>query len=102
MGNDEKQNRIRKVSHDVGGKELPDFVDHELLEQYLALSAENRDQKFPNTAYAAHMVGLSRRTIQFWVEIGAVRAVLIGRKYRVSIDSLRDYLKRRADERWRE
>ena len=101
MGNDGKQSRIRNVSRNIRGDELPGFVDHELLEQYLALPAENRDQKFPNTAYAASMVGLSQRTIQFWVEIGAVRAVLIGRRYRVSIDSLREYLRRREDERWR-
>jgi excisionase family DNA binding protein len=100
MGNDEKQKRFHKVRHNMGRADVAGFTDHELLEQYLALSNENRDQKFPNTEYAAKMVGLSRRTIQFWVETGAVQAVFIGRKYRVSIDSLREYLKRCEDERW--
>ena len=87
MEHDKKHNQVHKIGRNLGGEEISDFVDHELLEQYLELSAENRDQKFPNTAYAANMVGLSRRTIQFWVETGAVRAVFIGGKYRVSIDS---------------
>jgi excisionase family DNA binding protein len=101
MGNDEKQRRFHKVRRNIGQEEVAGFTDHELLDQYLALSNENRAQKFPDTEYAAKIVGLSRRTIQFWVETGAVRAVCIGRKYRVSIDSLREYLKRREDEHWR-
>lgn len=64
---------------------------------YLSLAGEKRRQKFANTSEAARLVGLSRRTIQMWIEGGLIAAVKIGRKYQVSLDSLRDYLKSRAD-----
>ena len=98
MGTGGKHNQISGVRSETGRNEITEFKDHELLDQYLTLSEENRDKKFPDTAYAANLVGLSRRTIQFWVETGAVRAVFIGRKCRVSTDSLREYLKRREIE----
>ena len=32
------------------------------------------------------------RTIQLWIESGAVRAIVIGRKYRIVLESLRAHL----------
>jgi len=69
----------------------------DLLSLYLSLPEEKRQQKFANTSEAARMVGLSRRTIQLWIEGGLIAATKIGRKYQVSLDSLRAYLKSRAD-----
>jgi excisionase family DNA binding protein len=69
----------------------------DLLNLYLSLPEEKRQQKFANTSEAARMVGLSRRTIQMWIEVGLIAAIKIGRKYQVSVDSLRAYLKSRAD-----
>jgi hypothetical protein len=43
---------------------------------------------FPGTMRAAKLVGISRRTIQFWVEIGKVEAISVGRKYKVHLESL--------------
>jgi len=71
--------------------------NEELLEHYLASSKEDRREKFPNTAQAAEMIGVSQRTIQFWVEIGAVQAIFIGKKCLVSADSLIAHLKNRTD-----
>jgi hypothetical protein len=69
----------------------------ELLERYLALAGENRDQAFLSTAGAAELTGKARRTIQFWVEIGVVEAVFIGNRCWISVDSLKRYLRGRAD-----
>jgi excisionase family DNA binding protein len=69
----------------------------DLLSLYLSLPGEKRQQKFVNTSEAARMVGLSRRTIQMWIEGGLIAAIKIGRKYQVSLDSLTAYLKSRAD-----
>jgi excisionase family DNA binding protein len=43
---------------------------------------------FPGTTRAAKLVGIPRRTIQFWVEIGKVEAICVGRKYKVHFESL--------------
>lgn len=69
----------------------------DLLSLYLSLPEEKRQQKFADTSEAARMVGLSRRTIQMWIEVGLIEAVKIGRKYQVSLDSVRSYLRSRAD-----
>lgn len=81
----------------VAAQGLPeDLSDDELFNLYLAMPEEQRKKRFANTWRAAKIVGLSQRTIQLWVEAGLVRAVVIGRKYQVSLDSLKAYLKSRA------
>ena len=99
--NNEKRERFGQMQRDMKKERTTDSTNQNLLEDYLALPKKHRDQKFPSTASAATMIGISQRTVQFWVEIGEVEAVFIGRKCRVSIDSLREYLRRRADERIR-
>ena len=71
--------------------------EEDLLNLYLSLPEEERKQKFANTSEAAKMIGLSQRTIQTWIEGGFVAAIKLGRKYQVSLDSLRAYLKSRVD-----
>jgi excisionase family DNA binding protein len=67
-------------------------TDEELLELYLTLPRKKREERFISTAQTAELTGLSVRTIQFWIESGLVRAVSVGKKYRVDTDSLREYL----------
>jgi len=67
--------------------------DEDLLELYLSLSKEQREKRFADTMRAAEITGLSIRTIQFWIENGLVRAVTIGRKYKVDLVSLKEFLK---------
>ncbi len=69
-------------------------ADEELLNVYLSLPKEKRDMKFADTSKAADMIGRSQRTIQFWIEIGAVRAIPIGGRFKVDLDSLVSYLKK--------
>jgi excisionase family DNA binding protein len=64
----------------------------ELLNLYLSLPRESREKMFITTAHAAEITGVSMRTIQLWIECGAVRAIAVGRKYRIVLESLRDYL----------
>lgn len=71
---------------------LASLSDAELLSLYLSSSPEAREEIFVNTASAAKITGVSIRTIQFWIECGAVRALLIGSKYRVLLESLRAHL----------
>lgn len=69
----------------------------ELLEIYLTLPFKQREQRFADTASAAKITGLTQRTIQLWIEFGAIRAVPIGRKYKIDLVSLRAYLKSRVE-----
>ena len=96
-----KNENFNRAPHSVEQNSHKNPTSYELLEQYLALSAEDRSQQFPDTAGAASIIGLSRRTIQLWIELGEIQAVLIGGKYRVHLDSVRAYLERREAKRWR-
>jgi excisionase family DNA binding protein len=71
--------------------------DAELLNLYLSLPPAPREKVFVSTARAAEITGLSMRTIQLWVESGAVRAILIGRKYRIVLESLKAHLERQMN-----
>jgi excisionase family DNA binding protein len=74
-----------------------DLTDSELLRRYLAASDQERMKLFADTGRAADLTGLSRRTIQFWVETGAVRAIAIGRRYEVYLPNLTSYLETRME-----
>jgi len=47
----------------------------ELVELYLSLGPERRSNLFPDTAHAAQILGVSQRTIQFWIEVGNLTAI---------------------------
>jgi excisionase family DNA binding protein len=74
-------------------------TDEELLDLYLSLPNDQREKRFADTRRAATMTGLSVRTIQFWIESGSVRAIVVGKKYRADLDSVREYLKRQLSNR---
>ena len=65
----------------------------ELLETYLKMSPSERDDRFVRTGVAAQLVGVSRRTIQAWVQYGHIEAIKIGHHYRVDLLSLQEYLR---------
>lgn len=69
----------------------------DLLDMYLTLPHKQREQRFADTASAARITGLTQRTIQLWIEFGAIRAIPIGRKYKIDLESLKDYLKSRVE-----
>lgn len=69
------------------------FTGAELLSLYLSLPPERRENVFISTAEAAKITGVSTRTIQLWIECGALRAIVIGRKYRIVLESLEEHLR---------
>lgn len=73
--------------------------DTQLLDLYLSLPPAAREEVFGNTAQAARATGVSMRTIQLWIESGAVRAITIGRKYWIVLESLRAHLKLQMNRR---
>jgi excisionase family DNA binding protein len=74
-----------------------DSDTRDLLEMYLTLPHKQREQRFADTASAAKITGLTQRTIQLWIEFGAIRAIPIGRKYKIDLESLKAYLKSRIE-----
>ncbi|MCI0564995.1 MAG: helix-turn-helix domain-containing protein [Nitrososphaera sp.] len=73
-------------------KTATDGASEYLLRQYLSLPTNQREQEFPSTTKAAKRVGVSPRTIQPWIEDGKIKAIPIGRKYKVHFESLLAYI----------
>jgi excisionase family DNA binding protein len=67
--------------------------DADLLRLYLEMPRDQRHERFAGTARVARLTGLSQRTVLTWIGMGAIRAVSIGRKYQVDLDTLREYLR---------
>ncbi len=79
------------------GENDSDSDSNDLLDMYLTLPHKQREQRFADTASAARITGLTQRTIQLWIEFGAIRAIPIGRKYKIDLESLKSYLKSRVE-----
>jgi len=80
-------------------RRIGELTDAELLSLYLSLSPAPRRKIFLSTAQAAAVTGVSMRTIQLWIECGTVRAIVIGRKYKVIFESLREHLEKQMEKR---
>ena len=76
-------------------------TDEDLLSLYLSLPPVSRDKTFVSTAQAAKITGVSMRTIQLWIESGTVRAIIVGGKYRIVLESLRAHLDHQMKKRSR-
>ena len=87
-----------RVPNQSNSTSTTESSQHQLLQHYLALTKKSRDLEFVTTSRASKKVGLSQRTIQFWVQIGRVDAVFIGRKWLVSVKSLVEYLENQAEQ----
>lgn len=66
--------------------------DRDLLTLFLSLPRAERENQFVDTAQTAEIVGMSRRTVQLWIELGQIRAVRVGKKYYVLLASVHGYL----------
>jgi len=82
-----------RLPYSSGAGSLEHKTDEELLELYLTLPQKERDRRFVNTATAAAMCGMAQRTVQFWIEMGLIRAIPVGKRYRVCTESLYAHLK---------
>ncbi len=65
-----------------------DSTSEDLLQHYLSLPATQREKEFLSTTKAAKRIGVSPRTIQLWIEDGKIKAISIGRNYKVHFESL--------------
>ncbi len=92
-----KAGPARNTRNAPESSETAALANDDLLALWLGLPKQERYQKFADTARAAEITGLSRRTIQFWIEIGAIKAATIGRRYEVDLESLTRYLKDRSE-----
>lgn len=68
----------------------------ELLQKFLETPVKERPKYFADTSTVANLVGRSSRTIELWISQGYIRAVRIGGKYEVLLQSVHDYLRQRA------
>ncbi|PYP89991.1 MAG: hypothetical protein DMF61_01970 [Blastocatellia bacterium AA13] len=84
---------LKLAYSDSGAGSSPEATDEELLDLYLRLPKKERDRRFVNTAKAAEICGMAQRTVQYWIEIGLVRAIPIGKRYRICTESLYAHLK---------
>lgn len=66
--------------------------DIALLDLFLSLDKAERREQFACTLRTAEMVGVSRRTIQLWIESGQIQAARISKRYQVHLPSLHEYL----------
>lgn len=64
----------------------------ELLNLWLSLPEGRRREQFADTARAAKIAGVARRTLQDWIEKGWVASSRIGKKHHVYLDSLKSFL----------
>lgn len=87
------------MDQSVGRAKYTELSNEELLDLYLSLPPKQREERFVCTRCVADLTSLSIRTIQFWIETGVIRAVLIGKNYRVDLDSVRAHLKRQIYDR---
>jgi excisionase family DNA binding protein len=78
------------TNHRIKSGDYPN--DAELLELYINTPPADRAQLFASTSRTARIVGLSQRTIQFWIETGIIRAVRVGQIYYVDLAFLKHYL----------
>lgn len=79
--------------------EVADYTNEDLWRRYLSLPTGQREQEFLSTALAAKRVGVSSRTIQLWIEGGKIKAIVIGRKYKVHFRSLLAYIENHIREK---
>lgn len=61
----------------------------DLVDLFVGLSPPERAKEFLCTRDAAQWCGLSRRTVIDWIDDGSLEAIRVGRKYFVSLASLR-------------
>ncbi len=70
----------------------PKSSDTALLNLFLSLDKNERRKHFACTLRTSEIVGVSRRTIQLWIELGQIQAVRVSKRYQVHLASVHEYL----------
>jgi len=87
----DRQGSVTLIQEKVFTEEAMSTNEH-LLSLYLDLAPDARKAAFADTAKAARLVGVSQRTIQLWIQEKRIRAIRIGRRFQVDLESLKRYL----------
>lgn len=71
---------------------LAESDPEKLLALYCKLSDDQRKRRFAGTACVAEKYDVSQRTVQHWISNGLIKAVLVGGKYKVDLQSVETYI----------
>lgn len=70
------------------------------VDLYLRLPDHQRQERFLDTHCVAEKFSLSQRTVQHWINLNLIAAVLVGKKkYKVDLHSVETFLRERAQQR---
>ena len=92
-----QKSRLTVVQRAAAQAHAPTYPVANLLNLYLTTPSKQRDEQFVSTARAAEIAGVSRRTIQSWIDSGDVSAIRIGKCYKVSRESFHEFLENGMD-----
>lgn len=85
---------MESISHFY--KKLRPESKEALLGTWQSSSDRERAKLFVDTRTAAGIAGVSQRTIRLWIATGSISAVPIGKKLRIPITSLEEFIRTRA------
>lgn len=69
------------------------------VDLYFRLSDRQRQDRFLDTCCVAEKFSLSQRTVQHWINLNLIAAVLVGKKkYKVDLHSVEAFLRERAQQ----
>lgn len=70
------------------------------VDLYFRLSDRQRQERFLDTHDVAAKFSLSQRTVQHWINLNVITAVVVGKKkYKVDLHSVEAFLRERAQQR---
>jgi hypothetical protein len=75
-------------------REISSKPDLDLLDLWFSMSPDERNQEFADTARAAEMAGVSRRTLLDWINAGHLLSLQIGKRHHVFLRSLKAHVRK--------
>lgn len=85
-----------------GQSHLPlstDSDQEKLVDLYCHVPDDQRQRRLVDTACAAAKYGVAQRTVQHWVSNGLIAAVLVGKKYKVDLQSVELFIRQGGQKR---
>jgi excisionase family DNA binding protein len=73
-------------------------ADDVLIQRWFSLSEKERGEHFIESITASRLAAVSQRTIRIWIEYGYIRAIRIGKKYHIELESLKQFIIRGTKE----
>ncbi len=73
-------------------------ADDVLVQRWFSLSEKERGEHFIESNTASRLAAVSQRTIRAWIEYGHIRAIRIGKKYQIELESIKQFIIRSTKE----